>query len=236
MTASAPTGGLFPRTRWTLILAARDSPEAAQRALSELSRTYWRPLWVYLRKKGLDAEEAQDGVQELILRLIEKDALARLAPERGRLRGYLKATADHWLVNRHEKAAAAKRGGDSPHVPLDLALAERSLAFADSAPSAEAAFDREWAAAVMERALARLKAEFESGERRGPFELVLAFFGGAAAPSYKEAAARHHLTVPALKAFLHRARTRFRELVREEVADTMEGDPDPEIAALLEAL
>lgn len=234
--AAATAGGLFPKTRWTLIASSRESPEARERALAELLRVYWRPLYVYVRHKGLKPEDAQDAVQDLLVRLVEKDFLDRLAPERGKLRGYLKAAADHFLVNRHEKASAAKRGGGKADVPLDFAAAERTIA--DPSPGPEESYRQEWAAQVMERALGKLREEFERGERKGPFDVVKTFFQPGEPPSYKEIAKRHAMSVPQLKAFLHRARVRFRELVRAEVLDTVssEADADAEMKELVAAL
>lgn len=189
-------------------------------ALNELLLAYWRPLYVFMRRKGLDEAAAQDAVQELLLNLVEKDFVEGLDPNRGRLRSFLMTAASNHLVNRHEKAVAAKRGGGAAHVPLDFDAAERLVAASVAAP-AESAFDREWAASVMERALTKLEAEFRSGERKGPFEVVLRFFKpDGAPPAYKEIAKQHAMSIPQLKAFLHRARVRFRELVRDEILET----------------
>lgn len=121
-------------------------------------------------------------------------------------------------------------------MPLDFELAERIAA--EDAQGPDEAFEREWAASVMERALARLKEEFESGARKGPFALVLQFFRPGEPPSYREAAEAHGMSLPQLKTFLHRARVRYRELVREEVSDTVGGpeEAEAELAELLRVL
>jgi RNA polymerase sigma-70 factor (ECF subfamily) len=229
--------GQFPTTRWTLIATARDDPQARRAALEELLAIYWKPLYCFARRKGLDVEAAQDAVQGLLARLLERDFLARLDPGRGRFRAYLRTAMSHYLINEHERAAAQKRGGAAPVVALDFDVAEHGLEGAPTAP--EQAFEREWALGVMERTLVRLRGEFDAGQRRGPFALVAAFFGtGAEPPSYADAAAAHGMSVPQLKAFLHRARVRYRELLREEVGQTVH-DPaeiDDEIRALLQAL
>src|SRR6266851_6089993 len=142
---------MFPTTRWTLVLSAREGIEKKRAALEELLTTYWRPLYAYVRYKGLDAETAKDAVQGLILHLLERDFLERLDPAKGRLRGFLKKAMDNFLVNLHERETAQRRGGDVPIVPLDLVLAERDIAAAPQDPLA--AFEREWAVSVMERAL-----------------------------------------------------------------------------------
>jgi RNA polymerase sigma-70 factor (ECF subfamily) len=227
---------VFPTTRWTLVLSARDGAEAEKRAFEHLCSAYWRPVYVYLRRKGLRAEEAEDAVQGFFLQLMQKPFLHRLDPARGRLRSYLLRALEHYLVNLHEARSALKRGGGLRIVPLDAAGAERDLAAA--APDAESAFEREWALAVMQRALERLRSEYTSGKRGAHIATLLRFFGLDEAPSYAEAAAASSMSVPQFKAALHRARQRFRELLREEIAASVDadGDVEPELAALLRAL
>jgi RNA polymerase sigma-70 factor (ECF subfamily) len=227
----------FPTTRWTLILEAKGDAQAKRRAFEELARVYWRPLFVFLRSKGLDAHAAQDATQELLFNLMQRDVVEKVTPDRGRLRAYLKTAAANHLLHAHEKASAQKRGDGARSVPIDDALAQKLPV--DTAHPDEA-FEREWAMLVMSRALEKLRAEHESGARTGPFSLVERFFkpGGEAAPSYAEAAKANQMSLPQLKAFLHRARLRYRELVREEVLDTVESESDAEaeMGALLEAL
>jgi hypothetical protein len=128
-----------------------------------------------------------------------------------------------------------KRGGGLAAVPIDTEGAERDLAA--SAPDPAEAFEREWAVATLARAVERLREEYTSGKRRGQPEVILSFFGFDAPPSYAEAAARSGMTPARFKACLHRARTRFRELLREEVAPTAsEGALEDEIADLLRIL
>ncbi|MCI0571305.1 MAG: sigma-70 family RNA polymerase sigma factor [Myxococcaceae bacterium] len=238
--SSEPAGArqsLFPTTRWTLIQASRTSPEARREALAQLLGAYWRPLYAFVRRQGLDAEEARDAVQGLCARLLEHDFVARVNPEKGRLRAYLLTAARNHLASEHERAQAARRGGGAVVVPLEPEDIERLVD--DDASSPEDAFHREWAVRVMERALQRLRAEYEGGVRRGPFALVLQFFRpGAETPSYRDAAATHDMTLPQLKTFLHRARVRYRELVREEVIDTVDGPEaaEAELAELLRVL
>ncbi|MEK7866789.1 MAG: sigma-70 family RNA polymerase sigma factor, partial [Planctomycetota bacterium] len=100
-TASGGEAREFPATRWTAILAARDDDAARRRALEDLIAAYWKPLYFYVRRKGLRVEEAKDAVQEFLVHVLEKDFLGRADPQRGRFRGYLKASFDHFLVNRH---------------------------------------------------------------------------------------------------------------------------------------
>ena len=223
----------FPTTRWTLLLAARSSPEARRQAWAALTSTYWKPLYVFLRRKGLDAAEAQDGVQDVMALLLERDVLERVTPEKGRLRSYLRTIAQNYLATRHEAATAGKRGGGAAVVPIDDVMAERLLVHEGESP--DAAYERAWAQTVMERALEALRREFEQGARSGPFEVVQLFFGAGAPPPYRDVAARHGMSVPQLKSFLHRARERFRQLVEVEVGETvlLEGDRPDEVRAVL---
>jgi RNA polymerase sigma-70 factor (ECF subfamily) len=226
----------FPATRWTLIASSRAGTDARRAALAELLEIYWKPLYFYARRKGMDIEAAKDAVQGFFARLLERDFLERLDPGRGRFRSYLRAAFDNYSANLHESASARKRGGDVLVVPLDFEVAERDLGAAPDA--AEAAYDREWALGVMERALARLRKEFEAGARRGSFDVALRFFRPGEPPSYAEAAAACGMGGVQFKAFLHRTRARFRDLLHEEVAHTV---PDPadsgaEIEHLLRAL
>jgi RNA polymerase sigma-70 factor (ECF subfamily) len=227
---------MFPTTRWTLILSAREGPEHERAALETLFATYWKPVYFYLRRKGLAVEAAEDAVQGFFLHLMERDVLERLDPARGRFRSYLLTSLDHYVVNQYHHAAAVKRGGRTKIVPLDTLVGERDLPAAAEDP--DRAFDREWATGVMERAIARLRVEYEQGRRKGPADVFLAFFRPVESPSYADAAAACGLTTAQFKAALHRARERFRELVREEVAATVGADDEveTEMRALFDAL
>jgi RNA polymerase sigma-70 factor (ECF subfamily) len=229
-------GGSFPETRWTLILAAQGAPERRQQALTELLQTYWQPLYVYLRRKGLGPEEAADAVQGFAVRVLEKDFLSKLDPRRGRLRGFLKTSLNHYLSNLREEASAEKRGGRVKIVSLDFDAAEQAVGAAP--PDAEQAYLRGWAERVVEGALATLRSEFTSGGRKGPLDVLVRYFQGEDLDSYSVVAAEHAMTVPQLKSFLHRARARFRELVVAEVADTVAdaAEVEQEMSELIAAL
>src|SRR4051812_40301988 len=115
----------FSTTRWTLILEAKGDAALKRRAFEELARVYWRPLFVFLRSKGLDPHAAQDEVQELLFTLMQRDLVEKVTPERGRLRAYLKTAAANHLLHGYEKAAARKRGAGEKTVPIDDALAQK---------------------------------------------------------------------------------------------------------------
>lgn len=221
-------------TRWTRVLRERSDPALRRSLMEELCRARWQPLYFYARRKGLAPDRAEDAVQGLLVELFERDFLARLDPERGRLRAYMKRALCHYMENQREHAGAQKRGGGAPHV--DFESLEASLAAANADP--ERAFDREWAFGLLESALAELEREFERGERRGPFVALRALLGFGEAPAYEELAAAHGMSVPQLKSFVFRGRQRFRKLVLERVADTVESpeEAELELAALIEAV
>lgn len=227
---------MFPTTRWTLILASQQGADADRPAREQLFAMYWKPVYFFVRRKGLDPAAAEDAVQGFFLHLLEKDFLPRADAARGRFRSYLLRSLEHYLVNLHAHEKAQKRGGGQRFVPLDVAVAEGDL---PAAPDRAAdAFDKEWALGLMDRAHARLRREYEDGKRKGRADVVLRFFALEAAPSYAEAAGECGMTVPQFKASLHRARARFRDILREEVSATVEDDAegDREIGDLLRAL
>jgi RNA polymerase sigma-70 factor (ECF subfamily) len=189
----------FPETRWTRIVAARDRPDLRREVLGELCETRWQPLYVHLRKQGLPRERAEDVVQGFLVHLLERDFLARLDPGRGRLRAYLKTALAHYQANLYEQESAQKRGGGARALAFDDVEALVPAAPDDPA----AAFDREWALALFEGALAALEAELASGARRGPVAVVRQLFRMGEAPAYDALAAEHGMSVPQLKSFVH---------------------------------
>ena len=224
----------FPETRWTRIVAARDRPELRRRVLDELVTARWQPLYVHLRRQGLPPERAQDVVQGFLVHLLERDFLTRLDPGRGRLRAYLKTALAHYLANLYAEESAQKRGGGRAALSFDDV--EAILPAAPDDP--EVAFDREWALALFESALADLEAELASGARRGPVAVVRQLFRFGEAPPYETLAAEHGMTVPQLKSFVHRARARFRELLLARIADTVHTrqEAEAELGDLLRVL
>lgn len=185
--------------------------------------------------KACFKQKPRTRFKALSLVLWKEIFLSRLDPGRGDLRGYLKTAITHYVANLRNRAKAEKRGGLSS-VPLDFETAERTLAATTESP--EEAYQRAWAQGVFERALERLKRDFESSQRTGPFNVILQYFQGTQTAPYSEIAAQHGMSVPQLKSFLHRARGRFRELVRDEVADTVSDtdDVDSEMQELIKAL
>ncbi len=214
-------------------MAAQRDEAATATALRELLSAYWQPLYCFARRRGQSPSAAEDAVQSFFARLLERDFLQRLDPGKGRLRSYLRTSFDHFLANEAAREGAQRRSGG---IALDLATVEEAVA--DDGASPEKAFERAWAARVMERAMARLQKELAETRRPGAVELARLFFGSGEPPSYADAARDHQISIPALKTFLHRTRARYRDLVREEVADTVgdSSEVESELADLLRLL
>jgi RNA polymerase sigma-70 factor (ECF subfamily) len=220
-----------------MIRSAQERPEERRKTLEDLAAAYWKPLYVYSRRKGLPPEESKDAVQGFFAHLLGRDFLARLDPSRGRLRSFLKTALAHYLIALHRHESAQRRGGGLTLIPIELDLAEKELAQERTEPGA--AFDRAWALEVFARASKRLEAEFPADTC--PAELLRAFLpsnlagAGPDPRSYAELSRRTGVSVPRLKSLSHGARARYRDLVREEVAVivTDPGQIDAEIAALL---
>lgn len=228
------TAADFPVTRWSLILRAGESPASRRAALESLITPRWRALYALARKRGLSKDSAEDAVQSFVERLLSGNAVERLDPSRGRLRSYLAAAFTRHLVNVHEHAVAAKRGAGRRAVDLDGIEA----LIASPADTPEQVFDRAFALAQYQAALADLRNEFEVGERRGPFEILESLFRFGETESYELLAQRHGLTVPQLKSLVHRAKRRFQQLFRARIAETVDdpADIEQELAVTLSLL
>ena len=227
----------FATTRWSLVRRAGGSAPGARRALGELCEAYWRPIYAWLRRDGHPPDDALDLTQDFLAAVLERGALG--APDSGRFRGYVIGAVRHFAHNARRRDRAARRGGE--HTRLDGEDGERWLhgvvASRDLGP--EATFERGYAVALLERAMRALQREFEhkgAGER---FAAIRPFLDGHdAATSYAEVAAALCIEAGTLRVGVHRARTRLGELIRAEVAETVD-DPalvEDELAALRAAL
>lgn len=219
--------GAFQETLWSSVLRARDDGAA----LGRLVERTWKPLYFYLRRKGRDVEAAKDLTQAFFAHLLEKRLLDRVERGRGRFRGFLIAALEHFLANEYRVAVAEKRGGGKAPVSLDFAEAETQYA-PSLAATPEDLYDRAWAASILREAFEALRAELG-----GRFEAVRAqLSAGGARPSYAETARTLGVSETDVTNLLHKSRVRLRELLRERVRDTVEGDPEEELGDLLRAL
>jgi RNA polymerase sigma factor (sigma-70 family) len=228
---SERAGGRFETTRWSLVLAAGQQPTPKSRAaLSTLCEQYWYPLYAFLRRQGQSAEDAQDLTQGFFTRLLEKGWLHDVRPERGRFRSFLLASLSHYASNERDRARALKRGGPKPPLSLEIETAEGLYQLEprdDVTP--ERVFDRRWALTLLDRVLARLKGEFHERGKGPLFDTLKVFLDGdRSGESYKEVGAALDMSEGAVKVAVHRLRRRFRDILRDEIAQTVERDEDIE--------
>jgi len=224
-----PKAALFVTTRWTLVLAAAraPSPESAA-ALEAICRAYWYPLYAYARRCGQAPADAQDLTQEFFRLLLEKRWLEDADREKGRLRAFLVTAMKHFMAKEWRRAAAQRRGGGQTRVPMDTAFAEgRYAADPGGGLAADEVFDRQWALTLLELTMGRLEAEFAAAGRAADFavlkESLTAAHGGL---DYASVAARLGGTEGATRVAVHRLRKRFREIYREEIAQTLPAGAD----------
>jgi RNA polymerase sigma factor (sigma-70 family) len=231
----------FTTTHWSVVLAAgqASSPDS-EAALEKLCRSYWQPLYGYVRRQGHSPEDAQDLTQDFFARLLRKQYLSCADRERGKFRTFLLTSLKHFLVNEWEKSRAQKRGSGRPIVSLDLEASEGHFqAEPAEAATPEKIFEKRWALTLLEHVLARLEQEFAANDKAAQFErLKLLLWGDQGSPSYASIAADLGLSEGALKVTVHRFRQRYRELLRQEVAHTVAspGEVDEELRHLITVL
>ena len=242
-TSSCRTSGArFAATRWSIVLAAGGEHDATatRRALEELIQAYWFPLYAFVRRQGCQAAAAEDLVQGFLARLLEKDDLAQVDRSKGRFRSFLLAAMKNFMANERARDRALKRGGGVRVLALDSLDAEARYAVEpaeDMTP--ERLFDRRWALAVLDQVLARLRREFLDAGNGALFEAIKdCLTPDRGKLPYAQLARRLGMTEGALKVAVHRMRRRYRDLLRHEIAQTVEtpAQVDEEIAYLLNCL
>ena len=236
-----PVSEVFATTHWSLVLAAgKGASPHAREALAALCATYWYPLYAYVRRQGHQPDDAQDLTQAFFARLLEKHYLQSADPERGRFRSFLLTAFKRFLSKERDRERAKRRGGGMKLLPLDFEAGERrySLEPAHEA-TAEKIYEQRWALALLDRVVARLRDEFDRAGKQKAFDRLKVYLTGeAGAPGYQQAAAELGMTEGAVKVAVHRLRRRYRDLVREEIAQTVAGpeDVDEELQHLFAAL
>lgn len=239
---ASPRGvSAFATTRWTLVLAAGgDASAPGREALEQLCRTYWFPLYAYVRRRGHDTHAAQDLTQGFFARLLERNDLAGLTREGGKFRSFLLTALNHFLANEHERAQALKRGGGRTVSSLDDDTAEDRYRLEPAhTESPDRLFERQWALALMEEALRRLADEQSAAGKGDTFDALRPFLSREPAPGeYTELAAGLKLAPGTLAVQVHRLRERYRQLVRAAVADTVDSplEVEAEMRHLLASL
>jgi RNA polymerase sigma factor (sigma-70 family) len=246
-TDAAGNTGRFTTTRWSLILSSleRDTDEGkAREALAQLCRIYWRPIFAYICRRGRSIEDAQDLTQDFFLMVLKGDLLQRANPDRGRFRSLLLKSLQNFLVDAHAKTHTQKRGGAVQFVSWDdwMAEAPSRLTIPTAALenwTAEKIFDIRWAATVAEQALRRLQEECERRGRRRVFDVLSSVLtAGRDEISYPVLARELGIEAAKVKSLLHQMRQRYRQLLRAEVADTVDKpeEIDEELRYLCSAL
>ena len=230
----------FATTRWTVVLTAgRRSTPQANLALEELCCIYWYPLYAYVRHQGHSKEDAEDLTQAFFARFLEKNYLEGLRSEKGKFRAFLLAALKHFLANEWDRAHRQKRGGGVTPLSLDWQSADTRYQIdpADNL-SPDKLYDRAWAVTLLERVITRLHDESTTDGKSKLFEQLKPFLMvGKSAIPYAQAAAALDVTEGAVRVAVHRLRRRYRELLREEISQTL-SDPvqiEEEMRALFSA-
>jgi len=214
----------FPTTHWSMVLAAgrRSSPEAVA-ALERLCRTYWYPLYAYVRRRGYHAHDAEDLIQGFFTYLLSGDDLARLDPAQGRFRSFLLACLNHFLANEWRQSHRLKRGGNRVLLSLDTTDAEARYGMEPTNEmTPEKVFEYQWAVTLLDQALTRLRIEYEHKGKQALFDRLKGFLvGDKTTPHYADLAYQLSLSEAALKMSVHRLRQQYRQILLEEIAQTV---------------
>jgi len=220
----------FTTTHWSVVLAAQGESAEAKAALEKLCRTYWWPLYGFVRREGYKPEEAQDLTQAFFARLLERRDLETVRQERGRLRSYLLASLRNFLSKARHRELTIKRGEGRPLVSLEDLLARER---ADQEPahklSADRIYERRWALTLLEQVLVRLGAEYEAAGKLPLFDRLKELLARESGqPTQAKIAAELQMTENAVKQAFHRLRHRYRQLLQEEIAHTVAVPDDVE--------
>jgi RNA polymerase sigma-70 factor (ECF subfamily) len=233
--------GTFATTHWSVVLAAGQPFSAeSQQALATLCTTYWYPLYAYARRRLDTVHEAQDLTQEFFARLLEKDLVGHADPSRGRFRSFLLTCFKNFLSKQQAQANAEKRGGGRPVLPLDFEAGERKYSrepFHQFTP--ERIYERRWALTLLDQVFVRLRREFAEEGKSSIFDALKVYLAGEKpSEQYADIAARLDMTQGAIKMAIHRLRQRYRELLRAEIAQTLDTpeEIDDEIRQLFAAV
>jgi RNA polymerase sigma-70 factor (ECF subfamily) len=222
---------VFPSTHWSVVLSATDetSPQARD-SLEKLCRTYWYPMYAFVRHRGHSPQDSEDLVQGFFAHLLDKSVLTHVDREKGRFRSFLLACLCNYLNNERTRAQTQRRGAGCVHLPLDTSIAESRYADEVSVPlTPEQLFDRTWALGVLQRTLESLRSQFGAAGREDLFDAVEGHLTGSKPCStYGELGARWGMNEPALRMMVTRLRRRYGELVRLEISQTLASADDVE--------
>ena len=225
-----PGGAAFMTTHWSVVLEAQGESPAAQEALEKLCRTYWRPIFAFLRRRGHSPEEAEDITQGFFAQLLERRKFNALRKEKGRLRSFLLGALKYFVADEQRRAMAVKRGKGQRLIPLEEFRAGERIEMEPSDPmTAEMIYERRWALTVLERVLSRLKEEYVGAGNAALFDSLKELLPDEpGSPSQAEIAARLGMTENAVRQAFYRFRQRYQSILREEIAHTVATPADIE--------
>src|SRR5262245_57737992 len=230
----------FTTTHWSVVLEAQGESPAAQQALVDLCRTYWRPIYGFARREGARPDEAKDITQGFFALILERKDFQSVRQEKGRLRSFLLASLKHFMANERRDAATLKRGGGQTLLPLD-GIESYDVSEVDRGDmlSPDLLYDRRWAFTVLDRVFARLREESQSSAYAPLLERLNTLLSDEPErPSQADIAREFGMTENAVKQAFHRLRQRYRQLLREEVAHTVAtpAEVEDELRHLISAL
>jgi RNA polymerase sigma factor (sigma-70 family) len=227
-------------TRWSIIARAASSSEDRQRALATLCELYWYPLYSFARRAGHHAEDAAELTQEFLTRFLERRDVEKTSPTRGRFRAYLLAAMRNFLANEWRASQAHKRAAAAPAIAIDAAFAESRYAAEPAAiADPERLYLRRFAMTLLDAALAELEVECRRAGKAALFGALRPLLTGEPEPGeHQRIADELDMSASAVKVAAHRLKRRFREVIRAQLADTLEDerDLDEELRTLMAAL
>jgi RNA polymerase sigma factor (sigma-70 family) len=227
----------FTTTHWSVVVEAQGESPAAQEALEKLCRTYWRPIYSFLRRQGIGPTEAEDLTQGFFASLLQHRNLNAVRKEQGRLRSYLLGALKYFLGEERRRAMTIKRGKGQRIIPLEELRADERFAMEPADPmTADLIYERRWASTVLERALNLLQDEYHRAGNADLFDSLKQLLPGEPdAPPQKDIAAQLGMTENAVRQAFYRFRQRYQSLLREEIAHTVAnpGDIEDELRHLI---
>ena len=231
------TAGYFLTTHWSVVIrAAKQDSASAHEALCELCRTYWYPLYGYVRRRGYSPQDAEDMTQSFFARVLEKNYVADADRARGKFRSFLLTALKNFLANEWDRQHARKRGGFSSSINIDQATAESRLQWElRDEMQPDKAFERQWAMTLLDRVMAELEREYTESGRAKLFDALRGSLAKDESRSQADIAASLNVSEAAVKMALQRLRARYRDLLKAEIARTV-SSPDeiePELRALM---
>jgi RNA polymerase sigma factor (sigma-70 family) len=241
----APAGGAdkFCTTRWSVVLlSAQSQAPGSQAALAELCRIYWYPIYAFVRRRGHDADNAQDLTQGFFLHLLDHKTVRQVNPIKGKFRSFLAASLQNYVSDEADRARCIKRGGNVEFIAIDSEFAEcRYRLEAPDSLTADKIFDARWAMTLLAEVLGRVAKEYAAQGKASTFAILKPFvapFDNDVSLSYEQAANALGISVGSVKTLIYRLRKRYTGLLREEVSRTVSdpGEIDEEIHALCEAI